>query len=227
MKIKNIASSGRSERPTQTGNSDDVETLAAFARRLNVARSTVTRAAQAGRLVLDAAGQVLIQASLASWHATAGARPDVAQRHAQARGAAIPPATAAQTAQTGLEFGGEGEGQGTAADEPTGPTRADLEAEKLKWENKLLLLALDVDTGAKLPLDALLTEAHGLGGTLRATVDRLVDQTSPRLAAAAASPDDQARLLGRERIRTRRALQVAFIRALRRLKPQRNPETTP
>lgn len=66
------------------------ESLAAFARRLGVHRSTVTRAAQAGRLALAPDGSVLIAPSLARWHATAAGRLDVADRHAAARGHHIP-----------------------------------------------------------------------------------------------------------------------------------------
>src|SRR5574337_1226193 len=68
------------------GQAVTIESRAAFARRLGVARSTITRAAQNGRLVLIGE-EIDVEASLARWHATAGARSDVAARHAAQRGA--------------------------------------------------------------------------------------------------------------------------------------------
>ena len=69
--------------------SSPLESKAAFARRLGVSRSTVTRAAQSDRLVINVDGLVLINESLAKWESTKGARSDVEQRHAQNRGHAI------------------------------------------------------------------------------------------------------------------------------------------
>ena len=69
-----------------------IESKAAFARRLGVNKSTVTRAAEAGRIVLTPRGQVEVEKSLERWHATKGARSDVAARHAEKRGADIPEA---------------------------------------------------------------------------------------------------------------------------------------
>lgn len=102
---KDLACSGYPEQPQQSpeqaqtpgfspaagpATASLTESLAAFARRLGVHRSTVTRAAQAGRLALAPDGSVLIAQSLARWHATAAGRLDVADRHAAARGHHIP-----------------------------------------------------------------------------------------------------------------------------------------
>lgn len=194
------------------------ETLAAFARRLGVNRSTVTRAAQAGRLVLTADGRVAIAASLARWHATRAGREDVAQRHAEARGATIPLA-APQNAPLGPVAG-----LGGAATAPATPAadgaegRAHAAALTVHWQNQLLMLELGAATGAQLPREALLAELNGLGAALRGGVERLVDQLSPRLAAATGA-EARHRLIQAEVRHLRRQLTREFPRALRRLTP--------
>jgi len=68
------------------------ETPAAFARRLGVHKSTISRAIAAGRLHLDG-GFLDVDASMRLWQATKpGLRPDVLARHAAKRGQAIPEA---------------------------------------------------------------------------------------------------------------------------------------
>lgn len=228
--INNLGCSGYMEQPRNPGTAAengpaaaDCENLAAFARRLGVNRSTVTRAAQSGRLVLAADGRVVIAASLARWHATRGGRDDVAARHAAARGHELPgvaavaaPATRPATAQIGPLAGDQApaEAQGADAD-----SRARWEADKLAWQNRLLLVSLDLQSGARIPRPALQREAHGLGATLRATVERLIDQTAPRLAAAA-SDADRRRLLAAEIGAARRLLRREFGAAMRRLRPE-------
>ena len=204
------------------------EHLAAFARRLGVNRSTVTRAAQAGRLVLTADGRVHIAASLARWHATTGTRADVAARHAAERGAALPAAaTALQSAQEG-HFPADGgpidaetlpEPQGDPSSEISGAQRAAAEAARLSWQNALLGLSLELTRGTRIPRAAMAREAQGLGNALRGAVERLIDQTAPRLAAAAAAPTEQRRLLRGELAAVRRQLLGEFSRAIRRLRP--------
>jgi hypothetical protein len=205
--------------PEQAG-SEAVENLASFARRLGVNRSTVTRAAQSGRLVLSADGRVMVQASLARWHATRGGRVDVAERHADARGHAVagvaPAATAPASAQIGPQGADQAGGDGLA---PPEGSRAFYEAQKLDWQNRLLLVSLDLQSGARAPRPALQREAHGLGATLRATVERLIDQTAPRLAAAP-SDADRRRLLAGELGTARRMVRREFAAALRRLRPE-------
>lgn len=201
------------------GADPDRENLAAFARRLGVNRSTVTRAAQAGRLVLDAAGRVCIAASLARYHGTRGGRDDVAQRHADARGHAVAGVASSATwpadARNGAQQGDQAEGEGDA---PAAGSRAAWEALKVRWQNAELLLALDLESGARIPRQTVLHEAQGLGAMLRATVERLIDQTAPRLAAAGTSADRR-RLLATELATARRALRREFRAAARRLAP--------
>lgn len=217
--INNLGCSGYPEQAQEARNSpesDGVENLAAFARRLGVNRSTVTRAAQAGRLVLAADGRVVIAASLARWHATRGGRDDVAARHAAARGHELP-AVAPVAAHATPPATPPSEGQGGAADDAE--SRAGWEANKLAWQNRLLLVSLDLQSGARIPRGALQREAKGLGATLRATVERLIDQTAPRLAAATTDADRR-RLLSAELAAARRLVRREFADALRRLRPE-------
>ena len=83
----------------------------------------------------------------------------------------------------------------------------------------MLLVSLDLQSGARIPRGALQREAHGLGATLRATVERLIDQTAPRLAAATTDADRR-RLLVTELGSARRLVRREFAAALRRLRPE-------
>lgn len=228
-KNKDLARSGISEqqpgaRNTATG-VPETEHLAAFARRLGVNRSTVTRAAQAGRLAMTSDGRVLVAASLARWLATRGAREDVAARHAAHRGAAVAAATAGATAAADAPpaaqdgAGGDFEGSDGGQD-VSGGLRAAAEAERLRWQNAQLQLSLELTRGSRIPRLALIREAQGLGNALRAAVDRLIDQTAPRLAAAAADPAEQRRILRVELAAVRAQQAGEFGRSIRRLRPQ-------
>jgi hypothetical protein len=231
------------------------ETMAAFARRMGVARSTITRAAQAGRVAVDREGPVLVQASLQLWADTRGNRDDVAERHAAARGQALPspapgqaqpsPATGPAAALAALVHaqalprplaapGGPATAPATAsadaaADDDadtSGGARAQAKAAALWWRNASLQLEIDLATAARLDRAAAISEAQGLGGTLRAAVERLIDQTAPRLAAAATDADRRRLLLTQLAI-VRRELRREFPRALRRLQPQRQRAAQP
>ena len=225
-KNKDLACSGYPEQPTEARNTpaagpEDAENLAAFARRLGVNRSTVTRAAQAGRLVLAADGRVRIAASLQRWHATRAGREDVAQRHAEARGAAIPLATSQNAPQGPISAPvapAEPPATGGATPDAATDSRAQAAALTVHWQNQLLMLELGAATGAQLPREALLAELNGLGAALRGGLERLVDQLSPRLAAAAGA-QARARLIQAEVRHLRRQITREFPRALRRLTP--------
>ncbi len=80
----------RREREVEAETSRLLETPAAFARRLGVHKSTISRAISAGRLVLDG-GFLDVEVSLRLWQATKpGLRPDVLARHAAKRSPAMP-----------------------------------------------------------------------------------------------------------------------------------------
>lgn len=182
------------------------ETRAEFARRLGVNKSTVTRAAQAGRLVLTEDGRVLVAASLARWQESRAGRDDVAARHAAARGAAVASATPPAT-----------QGTNATAGVPEAAGRAQARADAIDYENRMLRLEMALRRGQRYPLAELKREAHGIGGMMRAGFERLVDTTAPRLSVA---PDDAARrqILRDELRRLRAMIRAEFPRALRRLR---------
>ena len=250
--IKDLECSGCPEQADSTpeqphsgplsADSAPAESLAAFARRLRVHRSTITRAAQAGRLHLTPDGRVLIAESLSSWQATLAGRLDVAERHAQAReqtrSQALPQPLAATQAPAAPQNTPSGPISAPAAPvaastnpatatatpldadpaDPTADSRAAAAARTLHWQNQHLQLDLAAAAGQELPRDALLQELSGLGAALRGGLERLTDQLSPRLAAAASDADRQ-RLLQAELHLLARQLAREFPRALRRLTP--------
>lgn len=201
------------------------ESKAAFARRLGINKSTVTRAAQAGRLVLDG-DKVLIDASLARWTATMGGRTDVAERHAQQRGhslESLPKAGNGANNATVAASGGVLPDLNDVADTQSAaqPGNADgrtrYKTLTLQYENEAIKLEMALRRGLRHPLADVRREAHGLGVALRASMERLIDQTAPRLAAEQ-RPEARAALLKAECVAMARGLRLEFVRALRRLR---------
>ena len=218
------------------------ETPAAFARRLGVHKSTISRAIAAGRLHLDG-GFLDVDASLRLWQATKpGLRPDVLARHAAKRGQAIPEAhSAAATPRSaparlgdnaeaaecaGADVGDDddlSEIPADAAADPApaaadgAPRLADYTQSLLASQNALARLSIQLRTHKRYPADAINDEAQALGATLRGALERLVDQTAPRLAvqrdlaARRALLVEQVKALGR-------TLRREMPRALRRLR---------
>lgn len=218
------------------------ETPAAFARRLGVHKSTISRAIAAGRLHLDG-GFLDVDASLRLWQATKpGLRPDVLARHAAKRGQAIPeahPAAAtprsaparlgdnAEAAEcAGADVGDADDLSEIPADAATettpaaadgAPRLADYTQSLLAAQNALARLSIQLRTHKRYPADAMHDEAQALGATLRGALERLVDQTAPRLAvqsdpgARRALLEEQVKALGR-------TLRREMPRALRRLR---------
>jgi hypothetical protein len=179
------------------------ESKSAFARRLGVSKSYVSRElAQSGRLVM-ADGLVDVEASLARIDATKDPnRADVAQRHAAARDAkrladaALAKANAAPGAFSG---GGEGVDQGKA--EKNAP-RADIgipisesepviqaaevfrkaRAAKMHFEARRAVIRV-ARIGGRLAEVATIRKCAGNdGATLRSMLENLPDQAAPRLA---------------------------------------------
>ncbi len=210
-----------------------LESKAAFARRIGVNKSTITRAAQAGRLVLD--GEMVdVEQSLARWHATQGGRTDVAARHAAQRGQAIPalptPCAAQENAVAGLYDPGAGmvagmvaaqpDAQPEGADTDGGIDRTAFKAMALRYENEAIKLEMALRRHLRYPLEDVRREAQALGMTLRAGVERLIDQTAPRLAAMTGTAEREA-LLRAEVAALGRAFRAEFKQSLRRLRQQR------
>jgi len=198
-----------------------VETKAEFARRLSWNRSTVTRAAQAGRLVL-VGDRIDVEASLARLQATEGGRTDVAARHAVARGNANPApaqreenaATAAQAPATPANANATMPDTDAATD---GGSRTRYKALVLHYENQQIKLGMAMARGLRFARRDVVREATGLGAMLRSAIERVIDQTAPRLAVMTDRAERRA-LLAAELLAMRRALRVEFPRAMRRLR---------
>lgn len=189
------------------------ETRAKFAARLGVARSTITRAVQAGRLVIHENGHILVEPSLKRWHETKGGRDDVEARHAENRGAAIPEAGGGDENATAAR---KSRNEAATAGEPESGSRASYKAAALKYENDAIKLEIALRRGHRYPLAAIRHEALGIGGTLRASIERLIDQTAPRLAVLS-DPAARRQLLQAEARRIARIIKHEFPRALRRM----------
>ncbi len=206
------------------------ENAAAFARRLGVNRSTVSRAIADGRLIA-VAGWLDVAVNLQRWQDTkTGARPDVAARQAAQRALAMPNAPAAENApqresaavlrailQDDTPEEGETDDRDSPADDGSAPhTLQHYAALKLAAQNDLVRLGMALRAHRRYPLENLRKEAHSLGGTLRSALERLVDQTAPRLAMA--DPSGRAAILAEEAAKLRRLLRREPLRALRRLR---------
>lgn len=200
------------------------ERPSAFARRLGIHKSSVTRAIAAGRLILGDDGLLDIADNLQRWHSTrSGARPDVAERHQKQREAtgkvtpaqtpeifhSAPAVSPAEDSQTRHEE------NGSDATEPGSQNY--YTARRLTAQNNLVKLGMALRAYRRYPLEDLRREALTIGATLRASLERLVDQTAPRLALMTA-PQDRLALLQEETTKLRALLNAEFPRALRRLR---------
>lgn len=203
------------------------ETRAAFARRLGVHKSTITRAEQAGRIVM-AGDLVDVERSVERWYATKGGREDVAARHAENRGGDwVTPPREGENGTTGRESrattqpAGEKTsatgGPGGAGSDGAGAARTRYKALALQYENQQIKLEMALRRGLRYPLASVRREAAGLGATLRAAMERIIDQTAPRLAVMG-SDLDRRRLLEAELARVRWMLKRELPRALRRMR---------
>ncbi len=213
------------------------ETPAAFARRLGVHKSTISRAIAAGRLVLDG-GFLDVDASLRLWQATKpGLRPDVLARHAAKRSPAIPEAIPAAAApRSAPETASDAQDDGDAGTDPDrlldgdedgelsppaaaagSPRLADYTQALLASQNALARLSIQIRTHKRYPADAIHDEAQALGATLRGALERLVDQTAPRLAVQR-DPSARRALLVEQVKALGRTLRREMPRALRRLR---------
>jgi hypothetical protein len=176
----------------------DLLTQSQFAKLICQSRQHVSKLKQAGRLVLD--GKLVdVAASIKRIAETEGGRPDVAERHAQQRSA-----PAAPPAEIGLGEQAEG-------------SRAKFKAMAMHFENQSIKLEMALRRGLRFDKAALKDEAHGLGNTLRAALERLIDQTAPRLAMLK-TRNERMRLLEIEKQALRRLVKGEFPRALRRMK---------
>ena len=203
-----------------------IETKSAFARRIGVHKSQITRAAQAGRLVLNAGGMVEVEASVERWHATKGGRDDVAARHAAQRGAGaanrgtvgVQAKPSAEPAQNGLNNATSAQpGAQPSGEMPEPGGRARYKAVSMHFENQSIKLEMALRRGLRYPLEAVRREALALGATVRAALERIIDQTAPRLAILGTGLERR-RLIDTELRRVRWVVKSELPRALRRMR---------
>lgn len=196
-----------------------IESQAAFARRIGVNRSTVFRHVEAGRVVV--VGKMIdVEASLALLEATTGTRPDVTARHAAEKQSQ--PATDTAQPEKIAPAPENGALSASAVAEKRGDpkeSKSHYKAQALAAENNTILLERDLRRGRRHALASVKKEAAGVGATLRSALERLVDQTAPRLAVM---PQTAARadLIRAEIAAVRRLIRAEFPRALRRIRKQ-------
>ena len=87
----------------------------------------------------------------------------------------------------------------------------------LHYENQSIKLEMALRRGLRYAIADAKREAHGLGATVRAAMERLIDQTAPRLAVMS-SDSDRRRLISAELRRLRWMIKTDLPRALRRLR---------
>lgn len=152
-----------------------LESQAAFARRMEshlgrtVNRSTVSRWADAGRLVM-VDGKVDVEASLAQLGGTTGGRPDVADRHAQESGEK---ATAGRTGSDAPQ---------PAADlsmEKARRVRAVAEARIKAAEAEIREMERDRTAGKLIDKEVVDFVLNDFGATLRSTMENFAGRMAP------------------------------------------------
>ena len=184
---------------------------AEFARKIGYDKSRITQLKRAGRIVMSPDGKrVDVEASLARMAETADpGRMDVAERHAgnrQAAGKGIQPLSLPAPeapADSAMDIG------------PAG--RASAKALLMHYENGILKLEMALRRGLRYERTAVRREAASLGAMLRAGIERVIDQTAPRLAACG-SDIERRHIVDKEIRRLRWMVKRELPRALRRMK---------
>jgi len=148
------------------------ENRAAFARRLGVERSTVTRWAETGQIVSDDGRSVDVEASIQRLHDTGGARPDVAARHADTR--------AARKAE---KSGNDGQPAPQAnASDSIGNSYQAARAVKEKYNALQAKLEYERQAGNLIPREDVDFALNAIGAAVRARLEVMADQIGPILA---------------------------------------------
>lgn len=182
-----------------------------LARAIGVHPSTITRAAQAGRLVLAGDDRRFfdLDASVARYRATQGGRLDVQARHAAGRAARNKDEPAGKDTKQITPI--------SSVARVDGQDRPALQAARLAAENAITKIDLGLLKGSQLLLAGVSRESQSLGARLVAQLRRVVDQFAARLAAAH-DHADRARLLRRELHMVGRAFDRDCIASMRRLR---------
>lgn len=169
----------------------------AFARQQGWRPSYITKLIEQGHVVLDG-NMVDVEKTLQRIEETKGGRVDVAERNAAQRGA---------EKQTNIDI---------PMDQLQDGTRQKYKATTIHFENQLQKLNMALDRGLRFDNRAVRDEALGIGNTLRAAMERLIDTTAPRLAIAK-TRDERARILQMEVSAMRKTIKNTFPRAMIRL----------
>ncbi len=157
----------------------------AFAARLKVNRSTVTRWAESGRLVLDPAGDVLVEESLARLRETSAGRDDVAARHATNRGAAIPEAAAGgenAPAAEKREPGHAMEGETAPQRDGGAETKASAAARKESALADIAEMEAEEKRRSRVKIEVYDATNKAIGTSVRVRLDAIPDGYTPMFA---------------------------------------------
>jgi hypothetical protein len=181
-------------------------TKSAFAKQQGWSPSYVTKLIAQERLVLNESGLVKVTASLEKIKATAGARGDVSARNASERKAG--------KKQIPVDLN-------IPLDELPEGSRAKYKAVAMDYENQLQKLNMALMQNLRFDNRAVRDEAAGIGNTLRAAIERLIDNTAPRLAIAK-TREERERILLAEIAAMRKTIKNTFPRAMLRLAKQKH-----
>ena len=184
---------------------------AEFARQLGYDKSRITQLKRAGRIVMSPDGKrVDVEASLARMAETSDpGRMDVTERHAANRQAAGKVAAPAPAPAPDVHD------DSAMGIDPAG--RAKAKALLMHFENGILKLEMALRRGLRYERSAVKREATSLGAMLRAGIERVIDQTAPRLAACG-SDIERRQVIDKEIRRLRWMVKRELPRALRRMK---------
>ena len=186
---------------------------AEFARQIGYDKSRITQLKRAGRIVMSPDGRLVnVEASIARMTETADpGRMDVTERHAAKRQAAGKVSvSAAQPAPHP-----ESLTESALGLDPSG--RAKAKALLMHFENSSLKLEMALRRGLRFERAAVKREATSLGAMLRAGIERVIDQTAPRLAACG-NDIERRGIIDKEIRRLRWMVKRELPRALRRMK---------
>ena len=184
-----------------------------FAAQIGKSVGYVQKLVDTGRCVLTPDGKIDGQASLARIAETQGGRTDVADRWAAQRSQpAAPPAAPAPDIDVG---------------HTDGNSRAKAKALLMHYENSQIKLEMAMRRGLRIERAAVKREAAGLGAMLRAGIERVIDQTAPRLAAAG-NELQRRQIIAAEIRRLKYLIKRELPRALRRMRAEtgKQPENS-
>lgn len=180
----------------------------AFAEQIGMSVGWVQKLVETGRCVMTPDGKINGPASRALMAQTQGGRTDVAERNAAGRGGrpAAAPALADTTPPANIDVG-----------HTDGSSRAKAKALLMHYENSSIKLEMALRRGLRFERAAVKREAASLGAMLRAGIERVIDQTAPRLAAAS-NELQRRQIVEKEIRRLRHMMKRELPRALRRMK---------